>query len=326
MTKTMTTRPRSPLRDHLGRCIRDGVSVRAGLAFLARTARAACVVCAVSAACPACDSRLDQRLAIIDQTRVLAVIAEPAEARPGAQVRYTAVIASPDGPVTAALRWAFCVAPKPPTEDNAVSDGCLDDAHLVALGTQPEVTAALPADGCLDFGPETPPGNFRPRDADATGGYYQPIRIDVDDLRAFGLSRITCKLATAPSAVAHDLSYVANKSPTLDPPALPSVAAQTDVTLTASWPAEAAETYLSYEQLSQTLVTRREAMRLSWFGRLDDLAHPGGGHRVRVVGAARQPRRHRDPDAPRPSRTVGCNGEGVYVKLHAQSRASVRLR
>lgn len=219
------------------------------------------------AALPGCDSQLDQRLAIIDQPRVLAVIADPAEARPGASVRYTAVIASPDGPVTTAPRWAFCIAPKPPTEDNAVSDRCLDDASLIALGTEPEVTAALPADGCLNFGPETPPGNFRPRDADATGGYYQPIRIDLDDLRAFGLSRITCKLATAPSAVAHDydLSYVANQSPTLDPLMLPSVAPETDVMLTASWPAAAAETYLSYEPLSQTLVTRREAMRLSWF-------------------------------------------------------------
>jgi hypothetical protein len=230
----------------------------------ARATWLAGVVCAV---CAACDSRLDQRLAILDQPRVLAVIADPAEARPGTMVSYTAVVASPDGPVAAAPRWAFCVAPKPPTEDNAVSDGCLDDAHLVALGTQPAVTAALPADGCLNFGPETPPGNFRPRDADATGGYYQPIRIDVDDLRAFGLSRITCKLATAPSAVAHayDLSYVANHSPTLDPLVLPGVTAHTDVTLTASWPAEAAETYLSYEQISQTLVSRREAMRLSWF-------------------------------------------------------------
>ena len=35
-----------------------------------------------------CDSPLDQRLAIIDAPRVLAVIADPAEARPGAQVSY----------------------------------------------------------------------------------------------------------------------------------------------------------------------------------------------------------------------------------------------
>lgn len=223
--------------------------------------------CAVATGSAGCERGLDQRLAIIDAPRVLAVIADPAEAKPGAQVRYTAVVASPDGPVAASPRWAFCIAPKPPTEDNAVSDDCLDDANLVALGTQPEVTAALPANGCLAFGPETPPGNFRPRDADATGGYYQPIRADVDGLLAFGLSRITCKLATAPSAVAHeyDLSYVANQNPTLYPLVLASVAQHSDVLLTASWPVGAVETYLYYEPLSQTLVTRREAMRLSWF-------------------------------------------------------------
>jgi len=262
------TRSRKARLDRREVGVRDGVAERAGRTFgLPACATWLVGVVFALAAGVGCDSRLDQRLAIIDQPRVLAVIADPAEARPGAEVRYTAVIASPDGPVAAAPRWSFCIAPKPPTEDNAVSDGCLDDAHLVALGTQPAVTAALPADGCLNFGPETPPGNFRPRDADATGGYYQPIRLDADGLLAFGLSRITCKLATAPSAVAHDydLSYVANKSPMLDPPALPSVAAQTYVMLTASWPPEAVETYLYYEPLSQTLVVGREAMRLSWF-------------------------------------------------------------
>jgi len=240
--------------------------------WAAGAAGAAAFAAAIGSA--GCDSRLDQRLAIIDAPRVLAVIADPAEAKPGTQVSYTAVVASPDGPVAASPRWAFCVAPKPPTEDNAVGGGCLDDAHLVVLGTQPAVTAALPADGCLLFGPETPPGNFRPRDADPTGGYYQPIRADLDDLLAFGLSRITCKLATAPSAVAHDydLSYVANRNPMLNPPALTRVTANTDVTLTASWPADAAETYLYYDPLSQTLVTRREAMRLSWFATGGSLA------------------------------------------------------
>jgi len=215
----------------------------------------------------ACDDGLDQRLAIIDRPRVLAVIAEPAEARPGDEVRYTAIVGAPDGPVDIAPRWSFCVAPKPPTEDNAVSEACLDDAQLIVLGDAPAVTAALPANGCLQFGPETPPGNFRPRDADASGGYYQPIRADVDGLRAFGLSRITCHLATAPSAVAHDydVQYVANRNPTLDPPLLSAVAADLDVTLTASWPADAAEAYLAYDPLSQRLVERREAMRVSWF-------------------------------------------------------------
>ncbi|MEO7730834.1 MAG: hypothetical protein ABIY55_07685 [Kofleriaceae bacterium] len=215
----------------------------------------------------ACDAGLDQRLAIIDQPRVLAVIAEPAEARPGAEVHYSIVVASPDGPVAATPRWAFCLAPKPPTEDNAVSDACLGDASLAVLGDAPSITATLPTTGCLQFGPETPPGNFRPRDADASGGYYQPIRADLDTLRAFGLSRITCKLATAPGPVAHDydVQYAANHNPTLDPLALPAVTADRDVTLTASWPAAAAEPYLFYDPASQTLIARREAMRLSWF-------------------------------------------------------------
>lgn len=251
---------------------------------MTRMTRAAWIAAAGVAS--ACNGALDQRLAIIDRPRVLAVIAEPAEARPGDEVRYTAVVAAPEGPLAAAPSWAYCVAPKPPTEDNAVSDACLDPAHLVALGSQPEVTAALPADGCLEFGPETPPGNFRPRDADATGGYYQPIRAEVDGLVAFGLSRITCKLAAAPAAVAHDyqLRYVANRNPTLDPPgpvtlvgpsgpvAPSQVPPDTDVTLTASWPADAAETYLSYDPVSQSLVTRREAMRLSWFATGGSLA------------------------------------------------------
>jgi hypothetical protein len=218
-----------------------------------------------------CDHALDQRLAILDQPRVLAVIADPAEGHPGDRVRYTVVVGSPDGPVDAAPSWAFCGAPKPPTEDNAVSDACLAQKNLVPIGAEPAVTAALPSNGCLQFGPETPSANFRPRDADPTGGYYQPVRVDLDvtadHLLAFGLTRITCPLATAPSDVAfrYDMSYVANQNPTLDPFVVGPVRADQDVTLTASWPASAVESYVFYDPLTQTLVTRREAMRLSWF-------------------------------------------------------------
>jgi hypothetical protein len=215
----------------------------------------------------ACDEPLDQRLAIIDQPRVLAVIAEPAEAKPGAMVTYAAVIASPDGPVADPPSWAFCTAPKPPTEDNAVSTGCLDDGALVVLGSAATVTGTLPADGCIRFGPDVPPGGFRPRDADASGGYYQPVRVVADELLAFGLSRITCKLPTAPGEVAHayDLGYVANANPMLEPIVLDRVPAESDVTLDAAWPPTAAETYLYYDPRSQTLIERREAMRVSWF-------------------------------------------------------------
>jgi hypothetical protein len=216
-----------------------------------------------------CDDALDQRLAIIDEPRILAVLSEPAEARPGQEVTYRAIVAGPGGEVTPDATWAFCLASKPPTEDNAVSAACLDDAALAALGPGTTVTAALPTDGCIRFGPDTPPNGFRPRDPDPTGGYYQPVRADVDALISFGLSRITCKLPTAPADVAkqYDVEYVANTNPVLDPidPALADVAANTDVTLVASWPAETIESYLWYDPLARRLVERNESLRLSWF-------------------------------------------------------------
>lgn len=214
----------------------------------------------------ACDDALDQRLAIITEPRVLAVIGEPAEAKPGAMVSYQVVVASPDGPLTADASWAYCLASKPPTEDNAVSSSCLDAAQLAALGTAPTVIGTLPSDACIRFGPDTPGTGFRPRDPDATGGYYQPVRADVGADIAFGLSRITCKLPTAPGDLAHryELEYVANTNPVLDPIEPTEVAADRDVTLTASWPAASAETYLWFDPLGQRLVDRHEAMRVSW--------------------------------------------------------------
>ena len=227
----------------------------------------------------ACVDAPDQRLAIVDEPRVVAVIAEPAEARPGATVDYRAVIASPDGPLAAAPAWAYCTSPKPPTEDNVVSTGCVAGDALLPLvqGADPaSATGTLPMDGCLRFGPDVPPGGFRPRDADATGGFYQPVRVDTAALAplAFGLSRITCNLANAtPEAFRrYALEYVANTNPRIASLALDGaplaagthVAADTDVELSVAWPEDAAETYLYYDRDAQVLVDRREALRVSW--------------------------------------------------------------
>jgi hypothetical protein len=215
----------------------------------------------------ACDDALDQRLGIIDAPRVLAVIAEPAEAKPGEEVTYEAVIASPDGPFVAAPSWGYCTSPKPPTEDNAASTGCVGGDALIELGTAPTVSGTIPAEACIRFGPDVSPGGFRPRDPDASGGYYQPVRIALDDLLAIGLSRITCNLPTAPFELAarYRTEYVANANPVLEPIAIDRVPANTEIRLTASWPAASAESYLYFEPSTQTLVDRREAMRVSWF-------------------------------------------------------------
>ncbi|MDB4955328.1 MAG: hypothetical protein JWO36_2897 [Myxococcales bacterium] len=214
----------------------------------------------------ACDASLDQRLAIVREPRVLAITSEPPEVKPGSDVVYSALVAGPDGPIAASPQWALCNAPKPPTEDNAVSDACLGNA-VIDLGAAPTVTATIPADACITFGPDVPPGGFRPRDADPTGGYYQPVRADAELELAFGFSRITCNLPNAPGDVAHayQLDYVANRNPSVSVAVPSTITRSAAVTLTAEWPPDAAESFLYYDPQTQTLVTRREAMRVSWF-------------------------------------------------------------
>jgi hypothetical protein len=213
---------------------------------------------------------LDQRLDVVDQPRLLAVVSEPAEAHPGATVAYTSLIASPTGPVASAPTWDFCIAPKPPTEDDAVSQICLGDTDLIGLGTAEIASGALPGSGCALFGPDTPPGGFRPRDPDSTGGFYQPVRLAdaAATIVGVGLTRITCDLPAAPQNLAHiyQTTYVANNNPTLLPTALPAeVDAGVSVPITAAWPAAAAESYLFFDVAAQTLITRREAMTVSWY-------------------------------------------------------------
>ena len=239
--------------------------------------RAALIGCIVG-----CNGALDQRLAIVDESRVLAITTEPPEVTPGASVTLTALLAGPEGPLAALPAWSLCTAPKPPTEDNAVADGCLADA-VTELGTAVTLAATIPSDACRTYGPDVATSGFRPRDPDGTGGYYQPVRAAVPmvDL-AFGFARITCNLANASGDVAqaYKTMYVANTNPsltglsidgvTVDPTT--RVTADHDVTLTTGWPAGSVEVFLDFDRETMQLVTRPEAMRVSWFATGGDLA------------------------------------------------------
>ena len=228
-----------------------------------------------------CEDALDQRLAIVDRPRMLAITSEPAEVKPGESATLTTLLAGPEGPLSNVPTWARCDAPKPPTVDNAVADGCVAD-QVTPLGDGVSITVTIPMDACRTFGPDVTSAGFRPRDPDPTGGYYQPIRAVVPSLdEAFGFTRITCNLANAPGDVAqqYKTTYVANAQPmllplTIDsaPAASASLPAATDVTLSVGWPADSVEYYLYYDQASQTLITRRESMRVSWFATAGALA------------------------------------------------------
>lgn len=228
-----------------------------------------------------CQDALDQRLAIVDQPRVLAITSEPPEVVPGASATLTALLAGPDGTLAEIPAWSLCDAPKPPTVDNAVADGCVQD-QVTPLGDAASITATIPLDACRTFGPDVVSAGFRPRDPDPTGGYYQPIRAAVPSIDlSFGFTRITCNLANAPGDVAqqYKTTYVANTNPTLleltldgIPATAGSVMPDRDVALSVGWPAAAVESYLYYDQTSQTLTTRRESMRVSWFATAGTLA------------------------------------------------------
>lgn len=245
--------------------------------------RRAAVAIVVGAVATGCSAELPQQVSIIDAPRVLAVIPEPAEAAPGAAVSYQVVAVGPSGPVLADdARWAYCTAPKPPTEDNVVPSACVDapDA-LVAVGVGATVTTALPADACRIYGPDVPSTGARPRDPDASGGYYQPVRVDLADAPlTFGLHRLRCGLADAPPALAAEFRerYRANLHPgpvavTVDSAAAPGAA----VTIVARWPAGAAEDYVVYDRAAALIAARRETLRVGWFATAGSFAADATG-------------------------------------------------
>lgn len=227
----------------------------------------------------ACEPTLDQRLSTLDEPRVIAVISEPAESRPQAVAVHRAWIASAAGLVAAPVDWAFCSEPKPPTEDNVVNARCLG-AAVRELGESPALTAPTPVDACMRFGPDVSSGDYRPRDPDVTGGYYQPIRLtlpaDLGAQVAFASHRISCNLANAPVDVvrAYRERYVANQNP---PAAALGRADAADrgepiaaragerLELLASWPEGAAEPYVWFDPPPALLRDRRESLRVSWY-------------------------------------------------------------
>lgn len=226
---------------------------------------------------PSCKPDFPERDSLVTEERVLAVQAEPAEAKPGTTVSYALLVASPTGTVqNAGADWAFCTTPTSLTENDSVSPDCLKDGVSEIGSAGEQTSAATPGDACSIFGPDTPPGQIRPRDADSTGGFFQPVRAEIGSVVAFGFERITCDLPNAPAAVTIDFNqrYVANRNPA--PPLVTasvdgasvdfgSIPASARVTLRATWTADDAESYVVYDAASVSVVDARESIRVSWF-------------------------------------------------------------
>ena len=250
----------------------------------------------LTAAAVGCKPDLGSPPSLVIGPRFLAVRGVPPEAAENGMVTYDALVVDTNGTVaSASFGWAQCLVPDPPANGNDVSSGCLsipDDT----TAPSPTFTAALPANACTLFGPETPPPMkgqppTRPADPDTTGGFYQPVRAtwqsDAGPEIAFALERITCPLANAPTDIAGQFAstYTANNNSTLadvvfDPAGAATslyVAGQTSlsqaatisagspVTLQADFSADSAETFPVWNVVTLTLDMQRESLRLSWF-------------------------------------------------------------
>jgi hypothetical protein len=175
-----------------------------------------------------CVPEFDDDLSIITAPRVLAVQADPAEAKPNEAVTISALVVQTDETAAPLVpRFSLCIDRKPLTELGPVNPTCLADpasgsAALLNLGAGNQVSATLPSEVCRLFGPTPPEAKEgepagRPIDPDQTGGYYQPIGVAVDSAKDVGIGavRLYCPLPRVNQAesVAFVTRYRPNQNP-----------------------------------------------------------------------------------------------------------------
>lgn len=224
-----------------------------------------------------CVPDLGERASAVDSPRVLAIIAEPPEAKPGDTVQFRVLVASPAGTITEPQAyWALCLTPKPPAEENAVAEACWARDYRPVGGPAGTIDITIPEDACSLFGPALTSAEVRPRDADRTGGYYQPVRVAIPELAAFGFERIRCALpnAAADVTLAYGERYRDNTNPLIagvqaliggEEVALDAVPAGAVLELRVSWDPAQKERFVVYDPQAQSLEDMDEELRASWF-------------------------------------------------------------
>ncbi len=264
----------------------------------------------------ACRPEVGPPISLVSGPTILDVKGVPAEVDPtaGTMVAYEALavdangrVPGPSADITDPLLWVMCDQPKPPTQNNAVSSNCLDPFLLPGVVGTSATTYSAPvaSNACALFGPSTPPAvdgqpSIRPRDPDVTGGYYQPLRVELlvpedmrragmstgDSLISFLLQRVQCGLANAKltDVLQYNRDYTLNNNPVLasltvqspgvapvDVPATPVAGAPIPVgsgqpiSLAANWPADSVERYPALDVVTQQLAYHWESMRVSWY-------------------------------------------------------------
>jgi hypothetical protein len=224
----------------------------------------------------ACAPEFSERSSAVTAPRVLGIRSNPAEVLPGGAVSYQLLVGGVQGTVASPhADWSYCTQPKATNELNDVAPQCFGQGDFVVpFGSGATPTGILPVNACAQFGPDVPQpssgsgsdssGNSitqtqgRPTDADSTGGYYQPVILDVQTagtrIPTLAETRITCGLAgsTGEQFEEYNERTKINENPQLssvlvssqgdseltpeDAPKPLAVSASTLLTLRANWP------------------------------------------------------------------------------------------
>lgn len=238
-----------------------------------------------------CSATAPENLTRVMQGRVLAVVAEPPEVRPGEAARLRAVLAWPIGSTAATFgvdAWHLCSEPRIPGSHGTAPSSCLTTATTPLASDALETTALLPTDACRNFGPDPPPGGFRPQDPDVTGGYYQPIRLDAFGQYWFHFQRLHCPLGNAPTDAAAEFSstYAANQNPTPSQLTVNGVEfafddalfvrelslADAPFELSLIWHADPRETYPRFNPASRSVEVARETVSVTWLSNAGEVS------------------------------------------------------
>ncbi|MEM9459156.1 MAG: hypothetical protein AAGF11_33565 [Myxococcota bacterium] len=238
----------------------------------------------------ACTPTFEDRPWRIDEDRIVAIAATPAEARPGTMVSLQALVVGPDGPFDPAIEWSACTRPRSARERTGVTERCARGEDLEPLGTPARVLD----DACARFGPNPPPTegdapSRRPADPDPSGGFFLPVHAEVsaESLQSFGFVRLRCDLAGVTRAIfdQFEARYRDNLAPMLDRLELrdedtlaplgttsaqvrPGASVDFELVLAT----EASEPYVVVDPESGQLLDRQEALTVRWYvtdGELD---------------------------------------------------------
>ena len=261
-----------------------------------------------------CVPELDDDVSIIGAPRVLAIVAEPPEAREGETVRLGVLVAGSVEPGIQPL-LSFCHARKPLSELGPVAPECLEEGApaLEPLGRGQSVVGVIERSACSVFGPRRPTAEAgqpagRPVDPDSTGGFYQPVLATLPGQpSALGGVRLDCGLPGADRAQVIDYNerHRPNRNPGLSSlevfrdgaylgiaEAIPfSVGTGAAVDLRAVWdvcavspdgaaPADecgGAESFVMLDPESLTVVERSEVLIASWYATAGAFEEPRTG-------------------------------------------------